>query len=97
MTESYLVDNVALVVSTWATIAQTNEVFQTIQIVLTCLCLAVTFAYRIWRWYVKAKEDGRITLEELNELAQLVDEHVKDTLDENTQTTSSTFDDESRR
>lgn len=50
------------------TVTQTNEVFQTIQIILTCLSTALVIAYTIWKWYKNAKKDGKITKSEVDEL-----------------------------
>ena len=39
------------VLQTIVTVSQTNEVFQTIQIIISALAGAVALAYTIWRWY----------------------------------------------
>lgn len=53
---------------TVVTISQTNEVFQTIQIIISALAGAVALAYTIWRWYRNAKKDGKITDDEVDDL-----------------------------
>lgn len=53
---------------TVVTISQTNEVFQTIQIIISALAGAVALAYTIWRWYKNAKKDGKITEDEVDDL-----------------------------
>lgn len=50
------------------TVSQTNEVFQTIQIIISALAGAVALAYTIWRWYKNAKKDGKITNDEVDDL-----------------------------
>lgn len=55
-------------VSTIATIAQTDEMFRLIQIILTCIGVLVSLAYTIWKWYRTAKKDGKITKDEVDEL-----------------------------
>lgn len=50
------------------TVSQTNEVFQTIQIIISALAGAVALAYTIWRWYRNAKKDGKITEDEVDDL-----------------------------
>ena len=50
------------------TVSQTNEVFQTIQIIISALAGAVALAYTIWRWYKNAKKDGKITEDEVDDL-----------------------------
>lgn len=57
---------------TVVTISQTNEVFQTIQIIISALAGAVALAYTIWRWYRNAKKDGKITEDEVDDLFKQV-------------------------
>ena len=56
------------VLETMVTVSQTNEVFQTIQIIISALAGAVALAYTIWRWYRNAKKDGKITEDEIDHL-----------------------------
>ena len=56
------------VLETMVTVSQTNEVFQTIQIIISALAGAVALAYTIWRWYRNAKKDGKITEDEIDDL-----------------------------
>lgn len=56
------------------TVAQSDEVFKIISLVLTCLSVALTIAYRIWEWYKKAKKDGKIESEEIKNLADIMKE-----------------------
>lgn len=57
---------------TMVTISQTNEVFQTIQIIISALAGAVALAYTIWRWYRNAKKDGKITEDEVDDLFEQI-------------------------
>ena len=52
------------------TAIQANEVLQVIQAILTVLGLLITIAYTIWKWYKKAKADGKITQDEVDELME---------------------------
>ena len=61
------------VLETMVTVSQTNEVFQTIQIVISALAGAVALAYTIWRWYRNAKKDGKITEDEIDDLFKQLD------------------------
>lgn len=54
------------------TVSQTNEVFQTIQIIISALAGAVALAYTIWRWYKNAKKDGKITEDEVDDLFEQI-------------------------
>ena len=58
------------VLETMVTVSQTNEVFQTIQIIISALAGAVALAYTIWRWYRNAKKDGKITEDEIDDLLE---------------------------
>ena len=67
------------VLETMVTVSQTNEVFQTIQIIISALAGAVALAYTIWRWYRNAKKDGKITEDEVDDLfEQIVKKEDKD-------------------
>lgn len=57
---------------TLVTVSQTNEVFQTIQIIISALAGAVALAYTIWRWYRNAKKDGKITPDEVDNLFEQI-------------------------
>ena len=60
------------VLETMVTVSQTNEVFQTIQIIISALAGAVALAYTIWRWYRNAKKDGKITEDEVDDLFEQI-------------------------
>lgn len=69
-------------VSTALTISQANETFQTVQIVLSCICFVVTIAYTVYKWYKKAtsKESPggeKVTKEEINELFNNLADNLK--------------------
>ena len=54
------------------TVIQTNELFQLISIILTCLATAISIIYTFYIWYKKAKSDGKITKEEIEELKEKI-------------------------
>ena len=60
------------VLETMVTVSQTNEVFQTIQIIISALAGAVALAYTIWRLYRNAKKDGKITEDEVDDLFEQI-------------------------
>ena len=69
------------------TIAQTNEVLQTIQIIISCVAGAFAIAYTIWKWYKKATSKDspggeKVTKEEIGDLITDVKEEVSDIKDE---------------
>lgn len=47
---------------------QAEPVLQVIQAILTIIGLLITIAYTLWKWYKKASKDGKITVEEYDEL-----------------------------
>ena len=59
-------------------VAQTNEVFQIIELVASIVVSLVLIAYRLWRWYKEAKKDGKITKEEIEEANDIVSEGAKE-------------------
>lgn len=60
------------------TVVQTNEIFQCVMLVLSILSTLFTLAYTIYKWYNKAKEDGKITKQEIEELTEDVSEVLND-------------------
>ena len=59
------------------TIIQANEILQIIQAILTVIGLLVTLSYTIWKWYKKAKADGKIEEKEIDELIDEIDKVTK--------------------
>ena len=51
---------------------QTDEVLRWISFGFTLLSAILTIAYNIWRWYRKSKKDGKITMNEVDELVDIV-------------------------
>lgn len=64
------------VVGSIFTAVQTNEIFQYISLILTILSTLVAIAFTIYKWYKKAKEDGKITEEEVEELKDDIKEEL---------------------
>ena len=58
-------------------VAQTNEILQTIQIILAIITFLVTIGYTVWKWYKNAKKDGKITKDEVEDLV----DNIKDEVD----------------
>ena len=73
-------------VSAVGTATQTNELLQTISLVITIIGALITFVIMpLWNWYKEAKKDGKITKEELKEGTKIVIEgsqSVKDKVEE---------------
>lgn len=53
---------------------QDNEIYQIIQMVLSLISGVLVIAYTIWKWYVRVKKDGKITIDEIDEgIDEIVD------------------------
>ena len=67
------------------TATQTNELLQTISLVITIIGGLITFIIiPLITWYKKSKEDGKITKDEIKEGIDIVvkgGEEIKDTID----------------
>lgn len=70
---------IASSVSWFCTLAQTNEVFQLAMLILSIISTIITIANVFIKWYNKAKEDGKITSEELQELGKQLAEEGQNT------------------
>ncbi|MBR3210075.1 MAG: hypothetical protein IKF82_07440 [Bacilli bacterium] len=58
------------------TALQAEPVLHIIQAILTIIGLLITIAYTLWKWYRKASEDGKITVEEIDELFDEVNDKI---------------------
>ena len=63
-------------IGTILTAIQENPVMQYIQLGLTILSTLVAIAFTIWKWWKKAKQDGKIDDEEVDELIDNVNNHL---------------------
>lgn len=65
------------------TATQTNEVLQTISLIITIIGAIISMiVVPILSWYIKAKKDGKITPEELKEGAEILKDVLDKTNDE---------------
>lgn len=68
----FLTDAMAVVY----TAVQTERIFQIISLVLTCISFALSIIFTVYQWYKKAKEDGKITKDELKELGEIAKDAI---------------------
>lgn len=80
MSDKFL-DIVGITFQSLLTIAQTDEIFRIISLVLTIISAVVVLARNIYEWYLKAKKDGKIDANEGKELIDIVDDGVNDLKD----------------
>lgn len=66
-----------------AVISQANELFQLIQLILTISTTIFILIFKIVAWYKKAKQDGKIDKEEIDEVVEILEEG-KETLKNDT-------------
>lgn len=59
----YITNGVAIVFSA----LQENEIFSIVSWVLTLLATIITISYTLWKWWKKAKADGKIDDDEIEE------------------------------
>ena len=70
-------------VSAVGTGLQTNELLQTISLVLTIVGTCITIAMALINWWKKAKEDGKIDKDEIKDAVDIIKdgaESIQDTL-----------------
>ena len=54
------------------TAIQTDEVLRWISFGFTIFSVILNIAYNVWRWWRKSKEDGKISMDEVDELVDIV-------------------------
>lgn len=73
-----VVDYFMIGVNVILTASQANERLQTIQLILNIISIAIVIAINLFRYYKQANKDGKITIDELEEGANI----IKDGIDE---------------
>lgn len=80
MKEDLIVIGSSAIIQTICGITQTNEIFQRIQIIVAIISGVMAgiyygskFLIKLVKWFKKAKKDGKIDEEELDELDKIVD------------------------
>lgn len=53
---------------TGISMATMNQIIVICNLILTIIATIVSLVYTIWKWWKKAKEDGKITEDEVDEL-----------------------------
>ena len=54
------------------TAIQTDEVLRWVAFGFTIFSVILNIAYNVWRWWSKSKEDGKISMDEVDELVDIV-------------------------
>lgn len=66
------------------TAVQTQEVFQIVSLILTCVATGLTIAYTIYKWYKNAMQDKKLDENEIKEGIEILKdagEQIKDIVD----------------
>ena len=85
MKQSWIGGIIGTSVSATGTALQTNEVLQTISLIITILGGVITIVFALLGWYQKAKADGKIDKDEIKEAVDIIKEgteDIKDALDD---------------
>lgn len=56
---------------------QQNEIIQIVSFVLSSITSLVIIAFKIWQWWAKAKADGKIDPEEIDEAIDIIEQKEK--------------------
>lgn len=59
------------------TAVQSNELLQYISLALTVISIIISISFTIWKWYVQANADGKITPEEIEDLQNQLAQYKK--------------------
>ena len=54
------------------TAVQSDEILRRISFGITILSALITIAYNIYKWWRKSKEDGKLSMDEVEELVDMV-------------------------
>lgn len=54
------------------TAVQSDEILRRISFAITLVSALITIAYNIYKWWRKSKEDGKISIDEVDELVDIV-------------------------
>ena len=73
-----LVNGFCLGVNVLATASQADAVLRYIQLGLSILSTLVILTYNIYRWWIKSKQDGKITPDEIKEGFDIIQNGVED-------------------
>ena len=74
-------DFIGIAFQSMLTLAQTDEIFKIISLILTVITTTIVLARNIYEWYIKAKKDGKIDGKETKDLIDIVDKGVNDLKD----------------
>ena len=62
--------------ATILTAVQTQEVFQIISLILTCIATGLTIAFTIYKWYKNAMKDKKLDEKEIKEGIDIINDSI---------------------
>ena len=77
----YIFDSIAIVFAS----VQPEVLFRYVSLALSIFATLISIAFSIWQWWKKAKQDGKITEDEIKEGAKIIQDgtdKIKHTLDD---------------
>lgn len=77
-----ILDGTCIVLQSFLTLAQTDEIFRIVSLVLTILSCLIVLVRNIYNWYIEAKKDNKIDKDEIKDLIDIVGDGVNDIKDE---------------
>lgn len=77
-----ILDGTCIVLQSFLTLTQTDEIFRIVSLVLTILSCLVVLVRNIYNWYIEAKKDNKIDKDEIKDLIDIVGDGVNDIKDE---------------
>lgn len=78
MTKQLLTGVIGTSLSAIGTITQTNEILQTISLIITICGAIISFiVLPILNWYLKAKKDGKIDASEIKDMAETINDGIE--------------------
>ena len=78
MEKEIITGTVGTSISMFGTVIQTNELLQTISLIITIIGAIITYiGLPLFTWYQNAKKDGKITKEEIKEGKEIIDKGIE--------------------
>ena len=70
------VDFITEAIAGLSTVLQPDEALRIVSLVLTCLSVAISVAFTIFKWYKEAKRDGKIDADEVDDLVNKIKDDI---------------------
>lgn len=71
------IDYLCAAIASVSVILQPNEILSIISMILTCISVAVSLFFTLYKWHKEAKKDGKFDNKEIDEAIKIVNDHVE--------------------